>query len=277
MKKKITQACIVTSIFLNLSSVVFSQDNTWFIDKTTDLGLSSFPPGGVMGLDMTNDGYPDLLSVSSAGCAIYINTDDPNSANPLDRIFVDATAGSGLNITNVPIQMASAADFNNDGNIDIITNVWAPSSDSTSRCHIFMGDGSGHFTLKSNSGLEALGGMSGTALPILDFDKDGNLDLFIRTHYETGTGTVMPNYLMKGNGDGTFTNVSTSSGIASVVDPLFGANIADWNNDCNQDILTAPYLDAGFGDLWKNNGNNTFTNVATSIGYNPHWMTGDAG
>ncbi len=273
---------------------VFSQDSTWFRDVTAQLGFGVMHAVAIVGLDVNNDDYPDLITLYGNQSAeghwrLYINTQAPGSSNPRDRVFMDATDGSGLLAPGRVQDLMSAGDFNNDGNIDIVVNAWFHDStvqqnvcvtnpDNGSRLHLLLGNGQGRFTLKENSGLEDLGTMSGTGLPTLDFDRDGNLDLYVATHYNNWCyGVPQQNFLMKGNGDGTFTNVSQAAGIAHPARSLFGANVADWNNDCYMDIITAPYEAYGYGNLFRNNGNGTFTDVAVTANYNPHFMPGDNG
>ncbi len=272
----------------------FSQDSTWFRDVTGKLGFGVMHAVAIVGLDVNNDDYPDLITLYGNQSVenkwgLYINRQMPGSNNPRDRVFVDATENSGLLAADRVQDLMSAGDFNNDGNIDIVVNAWfhdsvtrqnncVPNPDNGSRLRLLLGDGQGHFTLKENSGLEDLGPMSGTGLPTLDFDRDGNLDLYVATHYNNWCyGVPQQNFLMKGNGDGTFTNVSGPAGIATPARSLFGANVADWNNDCHMDILTAPYEAYGYGNLFRNNGNGTFTDVAAAANYNPHFMPGDNG
>jgi len=309
----------VAMLGILLPAAARSQDATWFTDVSAPLGFSVAHAGAMIGLDVNNDDYPDLITLyGNDGWKLYINEDDPNSNNIKDRIFVDATTGSGLDQVALK-DLACAADFNNDGNVDLVTNCWyhdltsdcQPNPDLGSRCHLLLGDGQGHFTVFANSGLEALGPMAATGLPALDYDGDGNLDLYIATHFTSWCGTAQPNYLMRGNGDGTFTDVSTSSGInTSQQDPskpwlaapsyraLFGANATDWNNDCKPDILTAPYEStgynftaingqyptaadtqntAGYGNLFQNNGDGTFGDVGVTANYNVHFLWGDNG
>jgi hypothetical protein len=52
--------------------------------------------------------------------------------------------------------------------------------------------------------------------------------------------------------------------------------VVDWNNDGWPDIATAPYCRTG-GQLWKNNGDGTFSNVASAANYNARYMPGDNG
>ncbi len=312
IKKSIAFTCVLIACTL----VGKAQDASWFKDVSVQLGFSVVHAGAVIGLDVNNDDYPDILTLGSPW-KLYINSDDPNSSDPADRIFVDATANSGLDAIELK-DMGGAADFNNDGNIDLVTNRWyhtqkpdfTPNPDDGSRLHLLLGDGHGHFTLKSNSGLEDLGPMAGVGLPMLDYNRDGNLDLFVPNHYVGWFNQTGPSFLMKGNGDGTFTNVTVAAGInISQVDPskpwlnppptyraMFGANMSDWNNDCYPDIFTAPYessgypdLDwnndqfvtkadtgnsVGYGQLYKNNGDGTFTDVAVTANYNTHFMWG---
>lgn len=310
---------LLYTLLLPITSV--AQDNTWFTDVSAQLGFNVVHAGAIIGLDVNNDDYPDLITLfGNTDWKLYLNQQRSGSSDPKDRVFVDVTATSGLNDILLK-DLAGAGDFNNDGNIDLVTNCWyhnlkpdcTPNPDMGSRCHLLLGDGNGHFTLKANSGLESLGPIAGTGLPSLDYDRDGNLDLYVATHYTSWCGVPQENFLMKGNGDGTFTNVSVSTAINnSEPDPakpwlnpppefrsLFGANMTDWNNDCYPDILTAPYENCGYpfrdwnndgyitkadtgntvgyGQLLKNNGDGTFTDEGVTANFNVHYLWGDNG
>jgi enediyne biosynthesis protein E4 len=164
------------------------------------------------------------------------------------------------------------------------------------------------FSNTPNSGLEALGPLAGTGLPALDYDRDGYLDFFVACHFHNWCSQVPESaHLMHNNGNRTFTDVSEKAGInVSQKDPskpwlynqvptaraLFGANVFDWNNDGLPDIFTCPYeatgypFDAknnqystaadtedtrGYGNLYKNNGNGTFTDVGITENWDPHF------
>ena len=292
--KKLSPVLLCSCLFFYGIAPAFSQDDTWFKDVTARLGFHVIHAGAIIGLDVNNDNYPDLITLygsqdTVSNWRLYINRPASGSTDPREREFVDATENSGLFEQGRIQELASAADFNNDGNIDLVLNCWfhdstvvnnycIPNPDNGSRLHLLLGDGQGHFTLKANSGLENLGPLSGTGLPALDFDRDGNLDLYVATHYNNWCyGVPQQSFLMKGNGDGTFTDVSHTAGIAEPARSLFGANVADWNNDCQMDILTATYEASGYANLFRNNGNGTFTDVALQAGYNPHFMPGDNG
>jgi hypothetical protein len=294
------------------------------------VGLNVTNLGAVIAVDVNNDDYPDLIFIKNGGpdtnnLVLYINEQRPGSKDPHDRIFVDKTAGSGLNVPGVRVDLAGAADFDNDGNVDLLVNTWWMDStisgdkcvpnltQAKNRLRIFWGNGKGHFTLDSlsntpNNGLKELGALAGSGLPSLDYDRDGYLDFFVACHFHDWCQQVPePAHLMHNNGNRTFTDVSAQAGInVSQKDPakpwlynqvptaraLFGANVFDWNNDGLPDIFTCPYeatgypFDAknnqystaadtedtrGYGNLYRNNGNGTFTDVGITENWDPHF------
>ncbi len=135
------------------------------------------------------------------------------------------------------------------------------------RAQVYLGDGTGKFIHKANNGLTELGLINYRAFSALDYDRDGNLDLFIPTWFKNYTGNVWDHgRLMRGRGDGTFEDVTVSSGINNYLEPMYGAAATDWNNDCNPDIFTAPYCRTG-GKLFRNDGNGSFTSIGETVGY----------
>lgn len=117
-----------------------------------------------------------------------------------------------------------------------------------------------------------------------DIDNDGWRDVFVTT---VGVGqsfhNLMPNLLFHNNRNGTFTDISHQAGIRDSSWSV-AATMGDYNQDGYLDIHVVNYVDSlGFiedsitGDiigykhkghrnfLYRNNGNNTFTNVAASM------------
>ncbi|HYF03576.1 MAG TPA: FG-GAP-like repeat-containing protein [Patescibacteria group bacterium] len=270
--------------FLFLPSVSLAQDATWFSDATAKVGLTGAKAFRINVVDLNNDDYPDLMLINSQGSIstqqkltkLYMNIQDPASANPKDRIFKDVTEGSGIFTSAVGdtgrvFSCATMADVNNDGNMDLVTGPWYHKLESFlfpfDRCDVMLGDGQGHFTLVPDNGLNELGLINVVGFTFLDFDLDGNLDIYIPTYFEDLTNNIFhQDYLMKGRGDGTFENVSQSAGISNVKYPMHGSSSTDWNNDGWPDVFTSAYCRSG-GSLWKNNGNGTFTDMATIAKY----------
>jgi hypothetical protein len=207
----------------------------------------------------------------------YLNLDDPNSIDPKDRIFVDFTDSTGMYANPQPgvvgriADVSALADVNNDGYPDLVTGLFyfnvSTFQDSGDVAEVLLNDGTGRFRLVENSGLDALGKFPSTGFCFLDYDLDGNLDIYVTVFSADHQNNVwIPGYLLKGNGDGTFRDVTEESGIDQVMEPNYGASVTDWNNDGWPDILTSPYCRTN-GTLWKNNGDGTFTDFTYPTGY----------
>lgn len=280
---------------------VFAQDSTWLTDVTEVVGLDSDSLNNyrIYVTDFNNDDYPDLLlqygNWGQNQLRLFLNLDAFGN-----RVFADITQVSGINPPGRIADVAVVADFNNDGNVDIVTNVWyhtyvnvnnecVENPDTAQRngsgLRILLGDGTGKFAIKENSGLESIPPNSGSGLPVLDYDRDGNLDLYVGSWYTgwcdpNAPGGVIPDkkYLLRGMGDGTFVDVTGNSGIEDARNyGLFGANVADFNNDCFPDIINTPYDVNGTGNIYQNMGNGTFLDVAEDLGFDLHYRTGSNG
>jgi hypothetical protein len=98
-----------------------------------------------------------------------------------------------------------------------------------------------------------------------DFNNDGMVDLYV------AAGHDFPDRLFINNGDGTFTDMATGSGL-DVAHNGWAAAAGDYDKDGWTDIFvissgTPPaVMEVGKNRLYKNNGNGTFTNKATSAG-----------
>ena len=104
-------------------------------------------------------------------------------------------------------------------------------------------------------------GVSEQAIHWGDFDKDGYPDLFIGNLQTAGTS-----FFHRNNGNGTFTEAAATFGFQG---PARGAQWVDYNNDGLWDLSIAGYAGATTAipvKLFRNNGNGTFTDVATSAG-----------
>lgn len=268
-----------------------AQDTTWFTNITAQSNLTGAKAGQISALDINNDGWPDLLLQNlsydrSGKTRFLLNLPDPASSNPKDRIFVDYTDSTGMYINPNPsatgrvADVCAMADVNNDGYPDLVTGVFyyyvASYKDSGDVAEVLLNDGTGRFRLVKNSGLHEIGLFPCTGFCFLDYDLDGKLDIYITVFSLDHQQNIwIPGFLMKGNGDGTFTDVTVASGIDQVSEPNYGASVTDWNNDGWPDIVTSPYCRTT-GTLWKNNGDGTFTDVSAEIGYTAkNGMTGN--
>jgi enediyne biosynthesis protein E4 len=268
-----------------------AQDTTWFRDITAKSGLEGAKGGQISALDVNADGYPDLLLQNLAynrgmKTRFLLNLQDPSSSDPKDRIFVDRTDSMGVyanpqaGVTGRIADVWAMADVNGDGHPDIVTGLFyytvATFQDSGDRAEVLLNDGTGRFRLVANNGLHELGKFPSTGFCFLDYDLDGKLDVYITVFSaDHQNNEWIPGFLMKGNGDGTFRDVTAESGIDQVAEPNYGATVTDWNNDGWPDILTCPYCRTN-GTLWRNNGDGTFTDATDIANYtSKNGMTGN--
>lgn len=181
--------------------------------------------------------------------------------------FKDIAAGLNVDVKNRSGGMI-VDDFNNDGNLDIISSAWGLDDPM----HYFKNNGDGTFTdLSAVSGISKFKG----ALNITqtDYNNDGWIDIFMLRGGWQGQnfGLEQPNSLIRNNGDGTFTDVTYQAGIFSE-HPTQTATWNDFNNDgwldlfIGNETMTSERLHPC--ELYLNNKNGTFTNVAASAGVN---------
>ena len=97
-----------------------------------------------------------------------------------------------------------------------------------------------------------------------DYDGDGNIDAFTVGHVHSIC------QLWRNNGNGTFSDVTTQAGLIKEDGDAHGCAWGDFDGDGLVDLYvskgTVTDLTVNYNDLWKNNGDGTFTNIATTVG-----------
>jgi hypothetical protein len=153
-------------------------------------------------------------------------------------------------------------DFNQDGLLD----VFATSSQMRDQAKLFFNNGKGSYEdVTVKAGLQGLtGGLNCTHA---DYNNDGFEDILILRGGWLHDAGRHPNSLLRNNGDGTFDDVTRSAGILSYFTTQTAA-WADFNKDGFLDLFIGNESETSAQpcELYKNNGNGTFTEVSAAHG-----------
>ncbi len=156
-------------------------------------------------------------------------------------------------------------DFNGDGLLDIMASSWGPED----QLRYFENDGEGRFTERTHQAFLS-GQTGGLNMTHADYDNDGDPDvLVLRGAWLDALGR-QPNSLLRNLGDGRFEDVTEASGILSL-HPTQTASWGDYDNDGWLDLFIGNESRQGgsganTSELYRNNGDGTFTNVAREVG-----------
>jgi len=154
---------------------------------------------------------------------------------------------------------AACADVDGDGDLDL----FVPGLGPDGRGALYLNQPGG-FTRAATSGID---GRHAIAAYFGDYDGDGDPDLYL-----TCDG---PNKLYRNDRGGSFADVTASSGAQGLPVVSVGAAWADADHDGDLDLYVANYSPSGTGSdgsagarnaLWRNNGDGTFTDVASDEG-----------
>jgi enediyne biosynthesis protein E4 len=247
--------------------------------KSPEKYLPESSGGGCAFLDYDNDGWMDIYLVNSGKCDFF--TPNPPLRNALyknnrDGTFTDVTEKAGVAAGGYA-QGIAVGDYDGDGLPDMYVTQYG-------RSILYHNNGDGTFTdVTEKAGVAAPGWASSAVW--FDYDNDGRLDLFVgrfvdfskelnkpcgihedgRRHYcIPKVYSPMPSWLFHNNGDGTFTDVSRESGIASHLGKVWGVVATDINNDGLMDLFVANDTVPNF--LFVNRGNGRFEEIGEPAG-----------
>ena len=284
------------------ASPVAELPGDWFTDRAEESGLRFTHVNGMSGkfdyaeiigpgaamFDADNDGDLDVYLVQggtldqsgySAGSSprgrLFRNDLTINPDGTRVQHFTDVTEASGIVSRGYGMGVATG-DFNNDGCTDIyLTNLGSN--------QLFRNNCDGTFTDVSKRSRTDDPSWSVSAA-FLDYDRDGWLDLFVGNYLDWRVASSMPCFSPSGrpdycspnvfqprpsrlyhnNRDGTFSDVTASSGIAREFGPALGVSTADFNGDGWIDLYVAN--DGQPNQLWINQHDGTFKNTGLLSG-----------
>ena len=192
----------------------------------------------------------------------------PRFGNIAAKIGVSNFNGAGTVVVD---------DFDGDGDFDILTSSWSLKDG----LRFFRNDGSGMFSDDTQSAnLSQLPG--GINMVQADYDNDGDLDVYVLRGSWLGREGQIPNSLLNNDGSGRFTDVTFQSGLGDHAFPSHTAGWADYDNDGDVDLFVGnenAYIknqgnmhlrDPSPSQLFRNEGDGTFTDVAENAGVENH-------
>jgi hypothetical protein len=232
-----------------------------FVDVAPQLGLDAFDhAGGAIVDDFDGDGFLDVVSSTCdvrGSMKAFRNRGDGTFEDIAKAWRLDDQLG-GLHI--------AGADYDNDGDLDILVPRGAWMLDEGAiRKSLLRNDGPAGFTdVTGEAGLAEFAAPT-QAVVWADFDNDGWLDLYVghesRIETERG-GTSYPSQLFRNQGDGTFADVTSGSGVANNRYTK-GVAAGDYDNDGDMDLYVS---NIGCNRLYRNDGGMKFEDVAPELG-----------
>ncbi|VAW95361.1 hypothetical protein MNBD_GAMMA22-46 [hydrothermal vent metagenome] len=229
---------------------------------------------GVAWLDYDADHDLDILITNSNGFKNGLFRNDG------DEKFVDVSTEAGLSSLSGNSAVV-VGDIDNDGYPDIfLSGTGGFVGPLQSPTKIYHNNGDGSFTDISDTA-NVPGAESALSAAMADINNDGYLDLFVTSPGHLGMlfppATQHTDRLYLNNGNLTFTDITESAGVLGGLGSCV-ASFSDYNNDNLIDLFVGVCNDVTFQPtplhLYRNNGDNTFTDVAALAGLDKlgYWM-----
>jgi hypothetical protein len=229
-------------------------------------------------LDYDNDGWQDILLINGMDWPGHVKQRSTMRLyrNNRNGSFTDVTRAAGLDVEMYGLGVA-VGDFNNDGFPDIYVTCVGQS-------RLFQNTGKGRFLdITGRSGLGGRLGFSSSAL-WFDYDRDGLLDLFVCNYVkwspaqdvfcsmdakhksyctpEAYRGATC--WLFRNRGNGTFEDVTATSGVFDSSSKSLGVAMLDYDQDGWIDLMVAN--DTQPNKLYRNQRDGTFQDIAVKAG-----------
>ncbi len=218
-----------------------------------DLSIQLHSGSGLAVGDINRDGFPDLF-IGGTECNRLL-------LNKGNFVFEDVSEQLPNRSDLKSPRHALFSDLNGDALLDLLV----VQSQHESKVWYQLKEGGFQDVTKRSRIRTNIGAHFASAL---DYDRDGDLDLFLG-HYGKGNKPTIDgkngvaSQLYRNTGDGVFEDVTAQSGLHTTAWSLAGVS-ADMNGDGWGDIFLAN--DFGFDELFINNRDGTFTDIAHAYG-----------
>jgi enediyne biosynthesis protein E4 len=267
---------------LNAKTIYGGEHKNRYLLETTGCGVAFF--------DYDHDDWVDIFLVNGSRFEGFPNGQEPVShlfKNNRDGTFTDVTAKAGLARSGWG-QGCCVGDYNNDGWNDLFVSYYGQNV-------LYRNNGDGTFTdVTAKASLLQSKTRWNSGCAFLDYDRDGNLDLFVANYIDFDIKTApLPeaagcaykgiqvacgppglqggkNILYRNNGDGTFTDVSEKSGMWDTIGTYaLSVAVSDLDDDGWPDIYVAN--DSTASTFYQNQKDGTFKDIAieSGIAYSP--------
>ena len=270
------------------SALYHNNGDGTFTDVTEKAGVGAaglYGQGVAVG-DFDNDGYPDLYVTGYGHAILYHNNGDGT--------FTDVTEKAGVADKGGWSTSAGWFDYDKDGYLDLVVcnyiewnpknNIWCgehrpgyraychPDNYKGQRLKLYHNNHDGTFTDVSEKSGVGIPEAKGMGVVLADLNNDGWPDIAV-------ANDTWPNFLLINKKDGTFKDVSFTSGIAASEDGKYeagmGIDAADVDGDGYLDLYVT-HLDFELNRLYHNNRDETFDDVtyASGIGNKAIFLSG---
>ena len=231
---------------LMLSSLSFGQ----FSEVSGAAGNATQNARGAAWFDYNNDGCMDLFVSQSSGGTLFQSN--------CDKTFTDTTVAAGIVLPG-DSWAATAGDYDGDGNMDL----YVTANDGEANT-LFHNNGDGTFSdVSAAAGVDDVAQSTGASWA--DYDGDGDLDLFVANRWPSPLNPNVNDRLYRNNGDGTFTDVASTAGVAGPNGrQTFSGQWFDYDNNGTLDLYLA--VDFGGDVLYSNNSAGVFNDVSVAAG-----------
>ncbi len=231
------------------TEIYFLKNNNGVFTSVTLNGISNtLKTKQVIWIDYDNDGDKDFFATAFEGSNKFYRND--GSMN-----FTDISSSIGFFEDDLLTYGASFSDIDNDGDLDaFISN---RDLSEVQRNYLYRNDAGIYVDITNAAGIPLDSQLSFCSI-FFDYNKDGYQDIYV-----SNDKLDQINRLYKNNGDGTFDDVSVSSGAGIRVSAMT-TTLGDYNTDGWFDIYVTNTPTGN--QLLQNNGDGTFTDRAMETG-----------